>query len=85
MPDKSVKHVVAQAVRQAFDDWAAEHPSLALVIDAIRLTKQTAETISESQAYRDALAAYESSRDEQALLDQLVSMAGPLLRRIIGL
>ena len=85
MTDETTQAVVAKATERAFDDWACEHPSLAAVIDRIRLTRRAGETLSNSQGYRNALAAFQASRDEQAFLTRLIELGGPIVRTIIGI
>ncbi len=44
MSDPRVEAAVATAVAQAFDAWAAEHPTLASVIDRLAMSEQAAES-----------------------------------------
>lgn len=52
MSPETVSALVAAAVGQQFDTWAAEHPSLAAVIDRIRLTDHAVESLRQTPAYR---------------------------------
>ena len=80
----NVNNIVSQAVGRRYDEWAAEHPSLAGVIDRMELSLQTAERLRETPAYWEAVNAYHQSRSELALLNRLLELAGPILRGILG-
>ena len=41
MTQEKINETVAAAVGAAFDQWAVEHPSLAAVIDRVRLSDHT--------------------------------------------
>jgi hypothetical protein len=85
MVQEKINEIVAAAVGKEFDDWAAEHPSLAAVIDRVRLTEQTVESLRDTDAYQQAIAAYHRDECELDLLAQLAELAGPILRGILGL
>ena len=99
MTQEKINEIVAAAVGKSFDAWAAEHPSLAAVIDRIRLTEQTVESLRDSDAYRQvvgdldkaietyrqAIAGYHRDRSDLNLLTQLADLAGPILTGILGL
>jgi len=76
--------LVAEAVQQAFDDWAGEHPTLASVISRTNLTIQTVSRLRESDEYRRALEDYHRSGDETGLLNRLVDLAGPILTTLLA-
>jgi hypothetical protein len=85
MTEAKINEIVAAAVGGTFDEWAAEHPSLAAVIDRIRLTDQTVESLRSTDGYRQAIAAYHRDQNELSLLGELAELAGPILRGILGL
>lgn len=84
MTDHNVEQAVSQAVRRAYDLWAAEHPSLARVIDRITVAERTAESLRKSEQYRSAVAAYHRSRNELELIHQLTELAGPIVRTLLA-
>ncbi|MDY6913156.1 MAG: hypothetical protein SVT52_01675 [Planctomycetota bacterium] len=84
MADEMVQQIVVRAVQQAYDAWAAEHPSLAAVIDRISLTEQTVESLRDSEQYRQAVAGYHQSRSELELLNKLIDLASPILGAILA-
>jgi hypothetical protein len=84
MPDEAVAALVEQAVRMAYDRWAGRHPSLAAVIDRIRLQEMTAERLRDSQGYRDAVAAYQDAAAQGQLAGRLLDLAETLLTTFLG-
>lgn len=84
MENEQVQQIVVRAVQQAFDAWAAEHPTLAGVIDRIELTTQSAESLRNSEAYRKAVASYYTSQCELTLLHELLDMARPIVMGILA-
>ena len=70
-------------VQRAYDDWAAEHPSLAAVIDQVTLTEHATESLRDSPEYVQALADYQQGQSHLTLLEQFVDLAGPVLKRIL--
>ena len=84
MTDELVEQTIARAAEQAYDQWAAEHPSLAAVIDRIELTVRVAESLRESEQYVAAVEAYHRSRGEQDLLSRLLELAGPIVQAILA-
>ena len=82
--DNPVNDIVSRAVGRRYDEWAAEHPSLASVIDPVELSQQTAERLRETPAYWQAVNEYPHSRNELALLSRLLDLAGPILKTILG-
>jgi len=85
MTNEKINELLADAVGKEFDDWAAEHPTLAAVIDRVRLTEQTIESLRDTEGYRQAIAAYHRDQSELNLLAGLAELAGPILRGILGL
>jgi len=79
-----VQELVAAAVSQAYENWAAEHPSLAGVIDRIELTQQTTERLRTTTAYHDAVEEYNQSNGELAFANRLLDLVSPLLLQILG-
>jgi len=78
-----IRELVAQAVGRRFDEWAAEHPSLAAVIDRVTLTDRAAESLRATDGYRKAVAGYYRARSEQELLADLTGLAGDVLTTIL--
>ncbi len=84
MASEVVEQIVARAVGQAYEVWAAEHPSLAAVIDRIVVTERTVESLRASEAYRAAVAAYHESRNELDLISKLAELAAPVIDKLLG-
>ena len=80
----NVQRVAVRAVQQAYDAWAADHPSLASVIDRIELTQQALESLRPSRAHRDAVDAYYNSCDGPELLRRLTELAKPIIAGILA-
>ena len=80
-----VKELTARAVNEAFDTWARQHPSLAAVINRIELSEQAAVSLRDSDAYRKAVAGYYRSLSEVELLNKLLSLAGPVIERLLSI
>ena len=85
MTEEKINETVAAAVGEAFDQWAVEHPSLAAVIDRVRLSNHTVESLRSSEAYRQAVAAYHRDRNESNLLVKLAELAAPIIHDVLGL
>jgi len=85
MADETVEKAIVSAVERAYDDWAAEHPSLAAVIDRISLTDTTVSSLRETPEYAAAVAAFHQSRGELELLNQLTELAAPIIRSTLGI
>ena len=85
MNDGKINEIVAAAVGAKFDEWAALHPSLASVIDRIALTELAVERLRDSQAYRQAMEAYQRDRDEMNLVGRLADLAAPVIHSLLGL
>ena len=81
---KNVQDAIHRATRQAYEDWAAEHPNLSAVIDQIVVTERMAERLRESDEYKQAIAAYHESRNEFDLFQQLLALAGPIVQQLLG-
>ncbi len=80
----NVLSAVEKAVQQAYADWAAEHPSLAAVIDRIVIAERSAQRLRETAEYKQAVKAYTDSRNELDLFHQLLALAGPILQQVLG-
>ncbi len=85
MTDEKINEMVADAVGKEFEKWGVEHPSLAAMIDRVRLTERTVESLRDTDGYRQAIAAYHRDQNGLNLLAGLAELAGPILRRILGL
>ena len=85
MSEEKINQLVASAVGGEFQQWAIKHPSLAAVIDRIRLTEQAVESLRKSDEYRQAIAAYHRDQNELSLLGQLAELAGGILHDILGI
>ncbi len=84
MANEIIEQAVARAVQQAYDAWAAEHPSLAGVIDWITVTQQVASSIRDTDEFRQAVSDYHQSLAEADLVSRLLDIAGAALNRILG-
>ena len=84
MSDETVKLAVEQAVGQAYQAWAAEHPSLAAVIDHVVLSQRATESLRASDQFRQAVAAYHRGMSETELLNRLIELAGPLITALLA-
>ncbi len=80
----NVQSAVEKAVQQAYTDWAAEHPSLAAVIDRIVIAERSAQHLRETAEYKQAVAAYTDSRNELDLFQQLLAIVSPILQQLLG-
>jgi hypothetical protein len=83
MANELIEQAVARAVQQTYDAWAAQHPSLAAVIDRIALTTQAAQSIRDSAEYKQAVADFHQGLAETDLLNRLLDLAGPILAGIL--
>ena len=83
MENEQIQQLVVRAVQQAYDDWAAEHPSLAAVIDRITLTEQATESLRNSPQFAQAVDGYHSASIELQLLEMLTELAGPIVSAIL--
>lgn len=84
MTDQLVQQTVARAVEQAYENWAAQHPSLAAVIDHITVRDRVVQSLRDSEQYRQAVAAYHRGLGEVELLKQLTDLAGPVLAALLS-
>jgi hypothetical protein len=83
MTEQKINELAVRAVQRAFDDWAAEHPAMADVIDRITLTQRTVESLRNSDAYKQAMAGFSYESLEAQLLSRLVNLAGPVVRSLL--
>ncbi len=83
MASELIEQIIAHAVQQAYDAWAAQHPTLAAVIDRIALTQQAAQSLRDTEEYRQAVADYHRGMVETDLLNRLLDLAGPVLAKIL--
>jgi 2-oxo-4-hydroxy-4-carboxy--5-ureidoimidazoline (OHCU) decarboxylase len=81
----TIQTAVQKATEQAYADWAAAHPSLAGVIDRMVLQERTTESIRKSPEFRQAVAGFYESQNELDLVNQLMSLAGPVLQKVLGI
>ena len=75
---------MSRAVGEAFDAWAAKHPSLAAVIDRIELTRRCAESIRDTDEYRQAVESYRDAGTELDLLGRLGELAVAAISRLLS-
>jgi hypothetical protein len=83
MASEEIEQVIVRAVEQAYDAWAAQHPTLAAVIDRISVTHQTVESLRASEDYRQAVADFHQGMAEADLLNRLIDLAAPLLTSLL--
>lgn len=79
----AIRQLVGRAVGASFDSWAAEHPSLAAAIDRCRLEQQVVSNLRDTPEYRAAVEAYQQSRSQTELLENLSAAAGRVLGRLL--
>lgn len=84
MASEVIEQLVVRAVQQAYDAWAAQHPSLAAVIDRIALTQQAAQSLRNSEDYRNAVADFHAGLAEADLLNRLLDLAGPIVTGLLA-
>jgi hypothetical protein len=84
MTDDTVQQTVARSVRQAYDAWALEHPSLAEVIDRITLQDRVVELLRDTEEYRQAVASYQRGMTETDLLNRLMELVSPILAAVLA-
>lgn len=77
--------IVEEATRQAWEEWSAEHPSLACVIDRLAVIEQVTERLRDRPEYRRAIQNYHRSRHEMTLLNDLLILVRPMLNGVLGL
>ncbi len=82
--ETDLRELVAGAVGRRFDEWSAEHPALAGVIDRVRLTEQVAASVRDSPEFRRAVEAYRHGRGELDLAGRAAELASAALRAILG-
>lgn len=82
--DHTIEALVEQAVEQAYAIWSASHPSLAAVLNRLSLQERTATSLRESDAYHQAIDAYQDARNETKLLGQLLDLAGTILPTLLA-
>ena len=82
--DHTIEALVEQAVKQAYATWSASHPSLAAVLNRLALQERTATSLRESDAYHQAIDAYQDARNETKLLGQLLDLAGTILPTLLA-
>lgn len=79
MNETDMKAIVEQAVGEAFDKWSAAHPSLAAVIDKSLLMERTADSLRQSDEYRQAIKDYQAGHEEMNILGSLIDLAEKFL------
>lgn len=84
MNSQKINELVASAVGQSFDAWAAQHPTLAAVIDHVTLTDRTVESLRTSPEYQSAIEAYHRDANELRFLSQLVELVQPILLGLLA-
>lgn len=81
--EQTLNELVVRAVQRAFDAWAAEHPTLAEMIDRITLTRRVIESVRASDEFRQAIAHSQAESLEASLLTTLIDIARPLVVGIL--
>ncbi len=82
--NEKIQQIVELAVGRVYDAWAAEHPSLAAVIDRIKLTERTVQSLRETPQYKQAVRQYHEARNELQLLETLANLAGPAINAVLA-
>ncbi len=82
-PSPDIQPLVAKAVEQAFDAWAAEHPALAAAIDRLSVTQTAVESLRRSPQFAAAIAAAGQARTELDLAQTLLALATPLVAGLL--
>jgi len=84
MSDEEVRQAVQDAVGEAFDNWATEHPTLASAIDRMSLTDELAKSVRDSDEYRDAVDAYHRGLSQSVFASELLEIAREVLVRLMS-
>ncbi len=79
----TIEEALTNAVDEAFDDWASEHPSMANVIERIKITEPLATSLRKSPQYKAAAAAYHRSSLELELAGRLLDLAKTFLPALL--
>lgn len=83
MANEQMERLVSQAVGQAFDQWAAEHPSLAAALDRIDLLDRATQSLKASSQYQAAMDEFRRSREELDCFNRLLTLAEPILATLL--
>jgi hypothetical protein len=81
---RSIQEIVEQAAQQSYQAWAAQHPSLAAVIDCTKLIEHVAASLRGTPQYDAALAGYYRSRSELEFIGKLMDLCAPLLATLLA-
>lgn len=83
-PNPTLRAALETATSQAYETWAKQHPSLARFIDRITIMESITTRLRDTDEYRQAIADYHEGKDELDLLQQLITIAGPLVGKLLG-
>jgi hypothetical protein len=83
--DDQAKLIVEKAIGQAFDAWAAQHPSLAGVIDRLELSDRTVDRLRNTPEYKAAEEEYVQARIEADFLNKVLDLAKQVLPLLLAL
>ncbi|MFP4054548.1 MAG: hypothetical protein ACLFV7_11875 [Phycisphaerae bacterium] len=84
MASETIARTLQQATQQAYRRWATEHPSLATVLDELRLQERVEQSLRETPEFRNAVESYRQARCEICLLRELTATAGRLLAGLLA-
>jgi hypothetical protein len=83
-PNPTLRAALETATSQAYETWAKQHPSVARFLDRITVLENIATRLRDSDEYRQAVAGYHEGKNELDLLQQLITLAGPLIGKLLG-
>jgi ABC-type proline/glycine betaine transport system substrate-binding protein len=82
--EQKINELAANAVAQAWDSWAAEHPNLARFIDRVTVTDRTVESLRNSDEYKKAVQGFHDANNDLDFLNKIIDLAGPILLALLA-
>lgn len=82
--ESNVQLIVEKAVAQSYETWASQHPSLAAVIDQVKVNARVVEAIRLTPEYQAAVETYIQGRIEIDLLNNVVKLVDQMLPMVLG-
>jgi hypothetical protein len=84
MANDTIEKSVQQATQKAYRRWASEHPSLAAVMDELRLQSRVEQSLRETPEFRSAVRSYRRAGCETCLVRELTGTAARLLGGLLA-